>query len=125
MRHFAIAAVILFVGCGPLAVDFTVGWGSNQSIKKTLDMNQRQTKAQTESQVDIVDAILDAVKMAEPTPTPTMPKITSITIETEQPPAPMLPTPTPKPVKKKITAKISPCTRWVCADTIVENCVCK
>lgn len=127
MKKILLSSVLILSGCGPLAIDMTVGWGANQSIKKTLEMDQKQTKAQTESGSDFWEGLFDVLPVftsaPQPTPTPVLPKIQSITIDME---GAATPSPTPKPTKKKkITAKIEPCSRWVCADSIAENCICK
>lgn len=94
----SVLPAFLVLGCGPLAVDFTVGWGSNQTIDKTLKMNQKQTKAQTEAGSTALEDILEAIPLiglssVTPTPTPFPPAVKSLTIEFVGPATPV-PTPT-------------------------------
>lgn len=100
-----LSSLVLLFGCGPLAVDFTVGWGSNQSIDKTLKINQKQTRAQTEAGSDALEDILSTIPLlglsSAPTPTPT-PAIKSLTIEFVGAPTPYpTPYPTPVPVRPR------------------------
>lgn len=104
MKKFLV--FLLLAGCGPLAVDFTVGWGSNQTIDKTLKMNQKQTKAQTEAESQAVSDILDAlpgiIASAQKVP-PSPPPHARLPLEVN--PAP---TPTPCPVvyERKVVRKV-------------------
>jgi len=62
---------VFFIGCGPLALDLTASLGANQNIKKTLDINQRQTDAQVEAQSEVVKdvvGVLPLVLRVEATP---------------------------------------------------------
>ena len=62
---------VSFIGCGPLALDLTASLGANQNIKKTLDINQRQTDAQVEAQSGVVKdvvGVLPLVLRVEATP---------------------------------------------------------
>lgn len=101
-KSVLLVGCLLASGCSPLAVDFTVGWGANQTIKKNLEFDQKQTKAQTESQTEIIGDIVDVIwkKEAAPTPTPLPPKIKSVTIELAGQEKP-----TPTPVVKKLATK--------------------
>ena len=97
MRKTCLASVLLLSGCGPLAIDATIGWGANQSIKKTLEMDQKQTKAQTEAGTEFWEGLFDvlpAVVTAPPPPPPEKRKIQSITIQLE---------PTPQPTPERVT----------------------
>lgn len=87
MKKFLIFLTLLLTGC-PMAMDFSIGLGGNQRIKKTLDINQIQTDKQSDNQANIIEDIVN-VFGATPTPTPHLPVVKSLTLEF------VAPTPTP------------------------------
>lgn len=100
MKKLLVVLALFLTGC-PMAMDFTIGMGSNQKIEKTLKMDQKQTKTQTEGQTTVLEDLVDIIPYlkAEPTPTPVsqVPKIKSITIELEPKPLPEIPVYTTQP----------------------------
>lgn len=112
MKKLLILAVL--AGCGPIAADATIGWGANQRIKKTLDINQKQTAEQTESQAVAVEDIIKILPLLRtqptPIPPPSLPLVNHYTIEMP-PPEYCVPSPTPRPHKKTVrkTRTLPPC----------------
>lgn len=101
MKKILICTSLLFTGC-PIAMDFTVGMGGNQSIKKTLDMNQVQTDKQSDNQTTVLEDIVNVIPFLVPEPTPTpvpeaKQKVKSITIEMEPKKVPEIPVYTKQP----------------------------
>jgi hypothetical protein len=79
MKVFKLLWMIGCAGCIPVNLDATFTWGSNQSIEKTLKINQVQTDAQVGAGSEMVSEIASGViavaplllrEVPSPTPTP-------------------------------------------------------
>lgn len=93
--------MFLIAGCGPLSLDLTANWGSNQKISKTLTVDQKQTDAQVAGQTSFWDDVVAVIPFLTPKPTPTpapeQQKVKSITIELEPKAVPEIPVYTTQP----------------------------
>ena len=96
MKKILICSGLLLTGC-PMAVDISAGWGSDQSIEKTVKIKQKQTTAQTDSQTSFWEEFFNVLPLfagpaptptPTPTPTPQIPVVKSITIEVGPTPGP-------------------------------------
>lgn len=99
MKKFLIFLLPLLSAC-PMAMDASINWGANQKFKKTIELDQKQTKAQTESQTTILEDIIKVIPFLTPQPTPTPvieQKVKSITIELEPKSLPEIPVYTTQP----------------------------
>lgn len=101
MKKFLVFASLFLTGC-PMAMDFTIGLGANQKIEKSLKLDQKQTKAQSDNQTTILEDIVNVIPFLTPEATPTpapQQKIKSVTIELEPKVFPEIPVYTTQPYK--------------------------
>lgn len=102
--------LILLTACGPYAADLTFTIGANQKIKKSIEIDQKQTDAQVTANESFLEHLIDIIpyfSTPQPTPTPS-PVVKSITLNLVEP----VPSPTPKPQviieRKKSTLTLKP-----------------
>lgn len=97
-------ALVSLSGCLPLAADATIAWGANQRVQKTLDIDQKQTAAQTQQGVEIVEEIVDVVPYVlrvEPAPTPTPKSVQKVKVKK-------------RVIRRAAKQEPSPCTKSWC-----------